>query len=126
MSNESPPHKDVWVSQVGQVIVARIRGDLAENSLLNLSSEIAELARASNTSLLLVDALEMNPPKAEVPILQWKINDEQKELHLRRAIVVPNTKMAYLARLAFGDAVHKVFYNDLAAAMNWLLGQSLR
>jgi hypothetical protein len=33
---------------------------------------------------------------------------------------VPNTGIAYLARLAFGEANHRVFYNDIAAAVAWL------
>jgi hypothetical protein len=50
------------------------------------------------------------------------------DLHLsadsapRRAIVVPNTKLAYLARLAFADEFgdNRVFYNDMAEAFEWL------
>jgi hypothetical protein len=37
------------------------------------------------------------------------------------AIVVPNTAIAYLARLAFGEANHRVFYNDMSAAVLWLM-----
>ncbi len=39
---------------------------------------------------------------------------------LRRAVVVPNTKLAYLARIAFGEADCRVFYNDMVSATNWL------
>ena len=38
----------------------------------------------------------------------------------RRAIVVPNTRLAYLARLAFGEGDYRVFYSDIAAAVVWL------
>jgi hypothetical protein len=33
---------------------------------------------------------------------------------------VPDTKLAYLARLAFGDGDYRVFYDDRAAAVRWL------
>jgi hypothetical protein len=39
---------------------------------------------------------------------------------LRRAIVVPNSKLAYLARLAFGEGDYRVFYNDFIGAIRWL------
>jgi hypothetical protein len=39
---------------------------------------------------------------------------------VKLAIVVPNTALAYLTRLAFGEADHRVFHNDVAAAILWL------
>jgi hypothetical protein len=41
-------------------------------------------------------------------------------MKLKRAIVVPNSKLAYLARLAFGEGDYRVFYNDMVAAITWL------
>lgn len=35
-------------------------------------------------------------------------------------IVVPNSKLAYMARLAFGHGTYRVFYNDMMAAIHWL------
>ena len=35
-------------------------------------------------------------------------------------IVVPNSKLAYLARLAFGEGDYRVFYNDMVTAIQWL------
>ena len=40
--------------------------------------------------------------------------------HLRRALVVPNSKLAFLARIAFGEGDYRVFYNDMVAAVKWL------
>jgi hypothetical protein len=34
--------------------------------------------------------------------------------------VVPNSRLAYLARLAFGEGDYRVFYNDIVAAVRWL------
>lgn len=42
---------------------------------------------------------------------------------LRTAILVSNTRIAYLARIAFGhagEANYRVFYNDFAPALTWL------
>ena len=41
-------------------------------------------------------------------------------LDIRRAIVVPNTQIAHLARLAFGVGDYKLFYDDLEAAKRFL------
>jgi hypothetical protein len=48
------------------------------------------------------------------------INASKFGLKIRRAIVVPTSKLAYLARLAFGEGDYRVFYNDISAAINWL------
>jgi hypothetical protein len=53
-------------------------------------------------------------------LLQRKLDDETNDVSLRRAIVVPNTKLAYLARLAFGEGDYRVFYSDITAAIRWL------
>ena len=60
------------------------------------------------------------PPHVDVPWSQRELDEKLGELHLRRAIVVPDRKLAYLARLAFGEGDYRVFYNDIAAAVKWL------
>ena len=48
---------------------------------------------------------------------------EHRVLELARDTLVSNTRIAYLARIAFGhagEASYRVFYNDLAAALAWL------
>lgn len=37
---------------------------------------------------------------------------------------MPNSRLAYLARLAFGEGDYRVFYNDIVAAAKWLSGES--
>ena len=41
-------------------------------------------------------------------------------MRLKRAIVVPDSKLAYLARLAFGEGDYRVFYDDIVGAVRWL------
>ena len=38
----------------------------------------------------------------------------------RRAEVGANTRIGFLARLAFGEGDYRVFYDDIAAATRWL------
>ena len=51
---------------------------------------------------------------------QQALDAELQGVHMKRAIVVPNSRLAYLARMAFGEGDYRVFYNDLGAAMEWL------
>ncbi len=76
---------------------------------------------------VLYDALELEEPTVEMALLQQKMDLEAwKQLGpvpLRRAILVPNTRIAYLARIAFGqfgEGAYRVFYNDMAQAILWL------
>lgn len=65
-------------------------------------------------------SLEMDPPPVSIPWAQRALDEQLVDIKLRRAIVVPNTKIAFLARLAFGDGDYRVFYEDKAAALQWL------
>ena len=63
----------------------------------------------------------------ELVLLQKQLDSEKKgnlgSASLRTAILVSNTRIAYLARIAFGhagEASYRVFYNDFAAALRWL------
>ena len=64
--------------------------------------------------------LEMEAPPVEVALSQRTLDDTLGVLKIRRAIVVPTCKLAYLARLAFGEGDYRVFYDDISAAINWL------
>ena len=62
----------------------------------------------------------MDAPDVDVPWVQRELDESLGDVRLRRAIVVPNTRLAYLARLAFGEGDYRVFYNDMIAAAKWL------
>ncbi len=110
----------LWVELVGDLIVARVRGEPSIDLIKDCHEQVLLLARESGRNKILYDTLEMEPPPVSVPMAQWKLNEESGLLPIKRAIVVPTSKLAYLARLAFGDGDYKVFYSDLTAAVNWL------
>jgi hypothetical protein len=110
----------LWVEPVGGVIIARVRGIPTEALLKEGQDRIFALAKETEKGRVLYDALEMEAPPIEVPLSQWKLDKEMEPIKLRRAIVVPNTRLAYLARIAFGDGDYRVFYNDLTTALTWL------
>jgi hypothetical protein len=115
-----PASPQLWIEPQGNLIVARIRGVPTESLLREAQQRIALLVKDTESTRVLYDALEMEAPSVEVPLSQWELDKEIHLARLRRAIVVPNAKLAYLARLAFGEGHHRVFYNDLTAAVRWL------
>ena len=115
--------RQLWVEPVGDLIIARIRGQPTETVLRDCQERVLQIARDKPETpqhLVLYDALEMVSPEVDVPLAQRQLDETLGGVRLRRAIVVPNTRLAYLARLAFGEGDYRVFYNDITAAISWL------
>jgi hypothetical protein len=110
----------LWVELSGEIIIARVRGEPTIELLKDCQQQVIHLARDAGRAKVLYDTLEMLPPHVDVPWSQRELDEKLGDLHLRRAIVVPTSKLAYLARLAFGEGDYRVFYNDITAAVKWL------
>ena len=104
----------------GDLIIARLRGEPTVALLAECQERVLQLAQDAGRGKVLYDVLEMTPPPVDVPWAQRALDETLGEVHLRRAIVVPTAKLAYLARLAFGEGDYRVFYNDMVAAIQWL------
>ena len=113
-----------WVELVGDLIVARVRGEPNEQLLRETQDKVLFLVKDAGRARVLYDTLEMDPPPVDVPWTQRELDEKLGPLRLKRAIVVPNSKLAYLARLAFGEGDYRVFYNDRVAAVRWLTESS--
>jgi hypothetical protein len=109
----------LWVEVVGDLIIARVRGTPNEELLRECHERVVQLLQDTGGTRVLYDALEMQTPAFEVPLYQRKLNEELGSAQ-RIALVVPNSKIAYMARIAFGHAEHRVFYNDMMGAVHWL------
>lgn len=81
------------------------------------------LVRDAQRGKVLYDTLEMTPPPVDVRWSQRTLDADLGPIQLKRAIVVPNSRLAYLARPAFGEGDYRVFYNDIVAANNWLCAE---
>lgn len=113
--------QQLWIESVGGIIVARMRGEMSEPMMLEAHQRVLSIATETGQTKVIYDALELAAPGIDLVVMQQKLlESEPGSLTLRRALVVPNSRLAYLARLAFGEGEHRVFYNDLAAAFNWL------
>jgi hypothetical protein len=115
----------LWIEPVGNIIIARMRGVPTESLLQECQERILLLAQDTGQGRILHDVLEMEAPPIEVPLAQWKLDRQVGKVLLRRAIVVPNTRLAYLARIAFGEGDYRVFYNDMGSAITWLTASPL-
>lgn len=109
-----------WVEVVGELIVARVRGEPTESIIRECQEKVLFLVSDAGRGKVLYDALEMEAPPVDVPWAQRALDEKLGSIQLRRACVVPNSKIAFLARLAFGEGDYKVFYNDIIAAVKWL------
>lgn len=119
----------LWVEPVGSVIVARLRGTPTAEMLRECERRVTELARDTQQVRVLYDALELEAPEIELVLLQQRLEADKhatlSDACLRTAILVPNTRIAYLSRIAFGhvgEKNYRVFYNDYGAALKWLEG----
>lgn len=111
----------LWVEPVGSIVVARVRGEPTVQVLRECQERVLRLVRQSGRGRVLYDTLEMEAPPVDIPWAQRELDEAlEPTVTLRRAIVVPNAKLAYLARLAFGAGDYRVFYNDIVEAVTWL------
>jgi hypothetical protein len=109
-----------WVERVGDLVLARVRGEPTAELLRECHAKVLVLVKDAEKGRVLYDTLEMEAPPVDVPLLQQELDQELGSIKLRRAIVVPNSRLAYLARLAFGEGEYRVFYNDIVSAVKWL------
>jgi hypothetical protein len=110
----------VSVKLVGKIIIARIDGE-ATSELLKIRHErILQIEQDTGCKKLLLDDLQMNALIYAEIETQRALNPELETVGFKVAIVVPNSKMAYLARLQFNSENHRVFYKDMVEAATWL------
>jgi len=110
----------LWVELVGGIIIARIRGTPTEDLIRECQHRVVALQSDTSCNRVMYDALELDRPAIDIVLTQQSLTEALKQPSVKIAIVVPNTAIAYLARLAFGEANHRVFYNDVTAAVLWL------
>jgi hypothetical protein len=109
-----------WVELVGDLVLVRVRGVPTAELLRECQEKVLFLVKDADKGKVLYDTLEMEAPPVDVPLAQQELDQELGPTKLRRAIVVPNSRLAYLARLAFGEGEYRVFYNDIVSAVKWL------
>jgi hypothetical protein len=79
-----------WIEVVGDIIVARVRGEATEQLLRDCQSQVLFLVKDAGRGKVLYDTLEMEAPPVDIPWLQRELDEQLSGNELRRAIVVPN------------------------------------
>jgi len=105
---------------VGSLVVVRLIRPMSERVLEECQLCMLETLQQTGSKAVLYDLREMQPTSVNVLLYQRILNEHVRHLELRRAIVVPNTLIAHLARLAFGVGDYKLFYDDVDAAKRFL------
>lgn len=109
---------DVRVS--GDLLLVETQGEMNETMLRDCQLRVLELAHATGLRRVLYDARAMLAPGADIALMQQELDGQLGGIKLRRAFVVPGTRLAYLARIAFFEGEDRVFYDDVDAAQAWL------
>jgi hypothetical protein len=100
---------EIWVELVGELVVARVRGTPTEGLLREAQEKVLFLVRDAGRGKVLYDTLEMEAPPVDVPWPQRALDEQLGTIRLKREIVVPNSRLAYLSRIAFGEGDYRVF-----------------
>ena len=103
---------------VGQYVVVRVLGGpTTAVALAEGHAELLTLVRSSGHTSILYDLRELDVQSAKALLQQER---EASDLRLRRAVVVSNTSVGYLARLAFSADECGVFFGDYESAVRYL------
>jgi len=105
---------------VGSLVVVRLTQAVNERVLEECQLAVLETMQQTGSKAVLYALTEMQPTPVNVLLYQRLLNEHVRHLNLRRAIVVPNTQIAHLARLAFGVGDYRLFYDDLDGAKRFL------
>lgn len=108
------------VEVANEVLLVVQQGLMTEEALRLCQERVLALARETGLRRVLYDARGMIAPEAELALMQQELDGQLGDITLRRAIVVPGTRIAYLARIAFFEGEDRVFYDDVEAALAWL------
>lgn len=111
------------VYRENDIVVADFVGWMTEVLLEKAQIEIKEELLKSSQSNILYNGLEMEDPSLTLTLLMKSFHENLGDRIRLSAIVVPGFRIAFLARLAFGgqESKYRVFYNNRAEAIAWLL-----
>lgn len=110
----------ICVEEVGDIIIGHLAGVPDDAMLKDCYQQVLALAKSHGQRKVLIDVRDMKPPSVTMTLAARDFPQQGEAIQLRRAIVVLNSRMAYLARLALGDSDYRVFYGDAEAAIKWL------
>ena len=112
---------DVSVIRTGNLIHAKYRGAMTTGLVREAEQKIETLLGVTSDARVLYDTLEMDPPTMELALEMKAFDSRIRGTVTRSATLVRDAMTAFMAKVAFVlSRDHKVFYNDLNKALEWL------
>lgn len=95
--------EQLWIEPVGDIVLVQLKGMVSGEIIDECHKRILRLTQELGHGRVLLDLQEVEPPSLDVATYPWNIELQTGPLKLRRAVLVSNTRRAYLARMAFGE-----------------------
>jgi hypothetical protein len=111
----------VSVHQEGRIIHAIYSGPMTLELVREGERQIEGILEGIDKPMILYNTLAMDPPPIRLAIEMKAFDERIRPRVTRSATAVRDAATAFMAKLAFAlSREHKVFYDDLRAAYDWL------
>ncbi|KWT92842.1 STAS/SEC14 domain-containing protein [Candidatus Magnetominusculus xianensis] len=103
------------------IIISVYTGEMDMEIVKQAASGIEELLTKSQSTRILYNTLNMETPSMKLAMEMKSFDAKIRDKVQKSATVVPSATTAFFASIAFIlSKNHKVFHNDLDAALSWL------
>ncbi|MBF0553884.1 MAG: STAS/SEC14 domain-containing protein [Nitrospirae bacterium] len=103
------------------IIIAAYTGEMDMEIVKQAATGIEDLLNKSQSTKILYNTLNMDSPSMKLAMEMKSFDAKIRDKVQKSATVVPGAATAFLASIAFIlSKNHRVFHNDLAAALSWL------
>jgi hypothetical protein len=68
----------LWIEPLGNIVVARLRGQYSENLLRDLHGRVVQLLHDTGHTRVLYDGLEMESPNVELALVQEQLDRQTR------------------------------------------------
>ena len=79
---------EAWVERVGELVIARMRGEPTEELLRTTQEKVLALVRDTGGGRVLYDTLEMTPPPVGVTWAQRQLDEQLGAIRLKDLVRV--------------------------------------
>ena len=111
----------VSVVSEGHLINATYRGTMTMDLVREAEKKIEAFLNITSDARVLYNTLDMDPPSMELALEMKAIDSRIQSRLVRSATDDRDAKTAFMAKVAYVlSRDHKVFYNDLDKALEWL------
>lgn len=114
------PACELHIEVMDGFILARIVGEPTRDFFADCIARLKQVVKDTGIRKILYDMLATDAPYMDVILHGTRTAIETPGKPLKRAIVVPNSRLAYMARIMFDEKTCRIFHQDMDAAIEWL------